>query len=68
MTSKSKKMNSEINVKEIFWRFFEQWKAVLLFSVAIALLTTGVKYYLDLKDYARSEDIVSPEDFRGDAE
>ena len=68
MNISSRKMNSEINVKEIFWRFFEQWKAVLLFSLVVALFATGIKYYFDLKEYSRPNETVNLDAFRGDTD
>ncbi|MBQ6150474.1 MAG: hypothetical protein IJJ03_02345 [Mogibacterium sp.] len=57
MTGKNRKMNSEINVVEILWRFCEQWKAVLLFSLAFALIFTSVKYVKDTKDYKKDQEL-----------
>lgn len=53
MVGKNRKMNSEINVMEILWRFCEQWKAVLLFSIVFALIFTSAKYVKDTKDYKK---------------
>lgn len=41
-----KKRNGElvIDFKEYFWRLLEQWKAVLIFSLIVVLLLSGVTY------------------------
>ena len=63
MNGTNRKMNSEINVKEIFWRFLEQWKAVLLFSFIVALAFTSAKYIKDTKEYqGHNEQIVTVEE------
>lgn len=54
MLSNNRKMNSEINVIEILWRFFEQWKAVLIFSLVFALLFSSAKFVKDTKDYNKA--------------
>ena len=35
----------------IIWGFLEQWKAVLIFSLIISLLVTGLKYRHDIAEY-----------------
>ena len=72
MTGKNRKMNSEINVMEILWRFCEQWKAVLLFSIAFALIFTTAKYVKDTKDYKKDKELTievqDPSDVSGSIE
>lgn len=40
-----------LDFSNIFWGFIDQWKAVLLFSVIIALVVTGIKYKYDTNTY-----------------
>lgn len=40
-----------VNIKEILWDLLEQWKAVLITALLMAILVTGAKYAKDMKDY-----------------
>lgn len=42
----NKRRNDEliIDLKELFWRLLEQWRAILVFAIIIALLFSGVMY------------------------
>ena len=41
----------EINLKEVIWDLLEQWKAVLIAAVLMALMVSGIKYYTAMNDY-----------------
>ena len=49
----------EINIKEMIWDLLEQWKAVLITSLVMALLVTGAKY---LKEKNAYEDAIRERD------
>lgn len=40
-----------LDLSSIFWGFIDQWKAILLFSLIISLLITGIKYRYDSATY-----------------
>lgn len=44
----------DINLKEVIWDLLEQWKAVLITALLIALLVAGAKYYKDSNAYKAS--------------
>ena len=35
----------DLNFTEIIWRLLEQWKVILIFSILISLLFSGIQYY-----------------------
>lgn len=44
----------EINLKEVIWDLLEQWKAMLITALVMALLVAGAKYYKDSNTYKAS--------------
>lgn len=51
----SRQINTVINVKEIIWDLFEQWKAILITALLMMALVAGVKYTKDIKAYNASQ-------------
>ena len=50
MDYKSKlKVEPVVSLIDVIWELLSQWKAVLVVSMVVALLLSGVKYY---KDYS----------------
>lgn len=42
----------EINLKEVVWNLLEQWKAILIVALLMALLVSGAKYVKDSRAYS----------------
>ena len=54
------KTNSEsrmfvLEAKELFWSIIAQWKPIVVFSIALAIMVTAGKYYHDYKDYTAAQ-------------
>ena len=47
----NRQIETVINIKEIIWDLFEQWKMVLISALLMTLLVSGAKYVKDMKDY-----------------
>ena len=47
----NRRIEMVINIKEVLWDLLEQWKAVLITALVMALLVAGVKYAKDMKAY-----------------
>ncbi len=41
----------QLDLKELMWRLLSQWKAIILFSVIVAILLCGTKYHKDMQSY-----------------
>ena len=45
----------KINAADIFWGFFEQWKAILIVALIMAVLACGFKHASDVKAFEASQ-------------
>ena len=44
-----------INLKEVIWDLLEQWKAILIVALLMALLVSGAKYFKDTRAYSAKQ-------------
>lgn len=51
MNSNYSPAKTAVNIKEVVWDLFSQWKAVLIAALLMALLVGGLKYAKDLNAY-----------------
>ena len=57
---------ADIDLKEVIWKLLSQWKAVILVSVAMAVLICGAKYVLDSKSYSKAEEAMKNAESQAD--
>lgn len=60
-TTSFKKPEQVINIKEIIWDLLQQWKAVLIAALFMALLISGLKYVKDTRSYDVSKEELAAE-------
>lgn len=49
------KMEREINLMELLWNILFSWRQIFCFAVCFAILISGLKYVMDIRNYRTSQ-------------